>query len=96
VPNATYRNHGIDAEAIEIVLNPDEMAYRDLLEFVFQIHGPTTPNRQDNDRGTSYRRSSTRVTSNVDGRRDNSQCQYVRLVAGPSCGNRERFPQGGI
>src|SRR5512144_2391897 len=55
VPNATYRNHGTHAEAIEIVFNPDETTYRDLLEFFFQIHDPTTPNRQGNDRGTSYR-----------------------------------------
>src|SRR5678815_333778 len=46
VPNATYRNHGTHAEAIEIVFNPDETTYRDLLEFFFQIHDPTTPNRQ--------------------------------------------------
>jgi len=55
VPNATYRNHGTHAEAIEIVFNPDETTYRDLLEFFFQIHDPTTPNRQGNDRGASYR-----------------------------------------
>src|SRR3546814_15248969 len=55
VPNATYRNHGTHAEAIEIVFNPDETTYRDLLEFFFQIHDPTTLNRQGNDRGTSYR-----------------------------------------
>src|SRR3954466_137764 len=55
VPNATYRNHGTHAEAIEIVFNPDETTYRDLLEFFFQVHDPTTPNRQGNDRGTSYR-----------------------------------------
>jgi methionine-S-sulfoxide reductase len=55
VPNATYRNHGTHAEAIEIVFNPDETTYRDLLEFFFQIHDPTTLNRQGNDQGTSYR-----------------------------------------
>jgi peptide-methionine (S)-S-oxide reductase len=55
VPNATYRNHGTHAEAIEIVFNPDETTYRDLLEFFFQIHDPTTRNRQGYDRGTSYR-----------------------------------------
>jgi peptide-methionine (S)-S-oxide reductase len=55
VPNATYRNHGTHAEAIEIVFNPDETTYRDLLEFFFQIHDPTTRNRQGNDLGTSYR-----------------------------------------
>ncbi|HMS26051.1 MAG TPA: peptide-methionine (S)-S-oxide reductase MsrA [Burkholderiaceae bacterium] len=55
VVNATYRNHGTHAEAIEIVFNPNVLSYRQLLEFFFQIHDPTTPNRQGNDRGSSYR-----------------------------------------
>ena len=55
VPNATYRNHGTHAEAVEIVFNPDKLTYRDLLEFFFQAHDPSTPNRQGNDRGSSYR-----------------------------------------
>ncbi|MDD2948296.1 MAG: peptide-methionine (S)-S-oxide reductase MsrA [Rugosibacter sp.] len=55
VPNATYRNHGTHAEAIEIVFDPVQLSYRNLLEFFFQIHDPTTPNRQGNDRGMSYR-----------------------------------------
>jgi len=55
VPNATYRNHGTHAEGIEIKFDSDELPYRKLLEFFFQIHDPTTRNRQGNDRGTSYR-----------------------------------------
>ncbi|WP_025737385.1 peptide-methionine (S)-S-oxide reductase MsrA [Mycobacterium genavense] len=55
VPNATYRNHGTHAEAIEIVYDPAVTDYRSLLEFFFQIHDPTTKNRQGNDVGTSYR-----------------------------------------
>jgi peptide-methionine (S)-S-oxide reductase len=55
VPNATYRHHGTHAEAIEVVFDPRRLTYRDLLAFFFQIHDPTTPNRQGNDRGMSYR-----------------------------------------
>ncbi len=54
-PNATYRNHGTHAEAIEVAFDPDRLAFRDLLAVFFQIHDPTTENRQGNDRGTSYR-----------------------------------------
>lgn len=55
VPNATYRNHGSHAEAIEIIFDPDVISYRAILEFFFQIHDPTTKNRQGNDMGMSYR-----------------------------------------
>ncbi len=54
-PNATYRNHGNHAEAIEINFDPDRISFRELLEFFFQIHDPTTKNRQGGDFGASYR-----------------------------------------
>jgi peptide-methionine (S)-S-oxide reductase len=55
VPNATYRHHGNHAEAIEIVYDPSKTSYRDMLEFFFQIHDPSTKDRQGNDVGASYR-----------------------------------------
>ena len=55
VANATYRNHGTHAEGIEIEFDPQTISYRQILEFFFQIHDPTTLNRQGNDRGMSYR-----------------------------------------
>lgn len=55
VANATYRNHGTHAEGIEIQFDPESISYRQILEFFFQIHDPTTPNQQGNDRGGAYR-----------------------------------------
>jgi peptide-methionine (S)-S-oxide reductase len=54
-PNATYRNHGTHAESLEIVFDPSQTSFRDLLEFFFQVHDPSTKNRQGNDVGLSYR-----------------------------------------
>jgi peptide-methionine (S)-S-oxide reductase len=55
VPNATYRNHGTHAEGLEVIFDPSQLTYRELLEFFFQIHDPSTMNRQGNDVGMSYR-----------------------------------------
>ena len=55
VPNATYRNHGTHAEGIEVIFDPEVVSYREILELFFQIHDPTTMNRQGNDVGMSYR-----------------------------------------
>ncbi len=55
IPNATYRNHGNHAEGLEVIYDPTQTSYRDLLEFFFQIHDPSTKNRQGNDIGASYR-----------------------------------------
>ncbi|MEH6629450.1 MAG: peptide-methionine (S)-S-oxide reductase MsrA [Halopseudomonas aestusnigri] len=55
VENATYRDHGTHAEGIEILFNPEKISYRQILEFFFQIHDPSTPNQQGNDRGAAYR-----------------------------------------
>src|SRR5262249_37508278 len=55
ITNATYANHGNHGEAIEIIFDPSQLSYRDLLEFFFQVHDPTTMNRQGNDIGASYR-----------------------------------------
>src|SRR5919106_2716447 len=55
LPNATYANHGDHAEAVEVVFDPERISFRDILEFFFQIHDPTTKDRQGNDMGSSYR-----------------------------------------
>jgi len=67
VPRATYRNHGTHAEGIEVVFDPERLSYRRLLEYFFQIHDPTTRNRQGNDLGPSYRSA---IYYTDDGQRD--------------------------
>ena len=74
VPDATYRNHGTHAEGIEITFDPAAISYRRLLEFFFQIHDPTTKNRQGNDRGLAYRSAIYFVT---DAQRD----EALRTIA---------------
>lgn len=64
VKNATYRNHGNHAEAIEIIIDTEQTSFKEMLRFFFQIHDPTTENRQGNDIGTSYR-SAIFYTSNA-------------------------------
>ena len=83
VKNATYSNHGTHAEAIEITFDPSQTSFRDLLEFFFQIHDPTTPNRQGNDRGQATdRRFSTRARNTPRRRRHHRRRRGLRAVAG--------------
>ena len=84
VLNATYRNHGTHAEAIEITFDTTMVSYRDILEFFFQIHDPTTVNQQGNDRGLSYRSAIYYVTerSKKCGARYYFGCRCFRYLAG--------------
>jgi len=77
VPNATYRKHGTHAEAIEILFDPERITYRDLLEFFFQIHDPTTKNRQGNDVGMSYR-SAIYYVNDLERYPNGYTCHYPR------------------
>jgi methionine-S-sulfoxide reductase len=82
-PNATYRNQGSHAEAIEITYDPSATTYRELLEFFFPIHDLSTPNRQGNDVGTSYRSAIFYLDEEQPGRRGHDRrCRHLRAVAG--------------
>ena len=95
VPNATYRNHGNHAEAIEIIFDPAVISYRQILEFFFQIHDPSTPNRQGNDLGPSYRSAITPQRTQRDVAASTAQTLTL-----PNCGrprghrNRTAGPSG--
>ena len=83
LPNATYADHGDHAEAIEIVFDPERLSYRNILEFFFQIHDPTTKNRQGNDGGAATaRRSSTPAKSSARSLSRRSPTSRTR-VSGP-------------
>jgi peptide-methionine (S)-S-oxide reductase len=71
-----YSNHGNHAEAIEIAIDPQTISFRNLLEFVFQIHDPSTLNRQGNDRGVSYR--SAILRDYLEKYPDEYTCHFIR------------------
>jgi methionine-S-sulfoxide reductase len=87
-PNATYRSHDSHAEAIEITYDPSATTYRELLEFFFQIHDPSTPNRQGNDVGTSYRSAIFYSTTNSVG----SPRTRSPMSTPPGCGRARSSP----
>ena len=78
VANATYHNHGNHAEAIEIGFDPAKLSYRQLLEYFFQIHNPTTRNRQGNDVGASYRSA---IFYKDEAQRDTAQALIAEMDA---------------
>ena len=78
VANATYRNHGTHAEGIEVTFDTERLPYRKLLEYFFQIHDPTTRNRQGNDIGTSYRSA---IFCNSDAQRDTANALIAEMNA---------------
>ena len=83
VPNATYRNHGTHAEGIEIIFDRQKITYRKLLEFFFQIHDPTTLNRQGNDRGTklSFGHLLHERGTEADRKRHHCRCECLGTLA---------------